>query len=54
MAVDRPDGQDRGGFYSNTWLENRVGSDIHNAQSFHPEWQQRTIGDCVPLRRNAN
>jgi len=44
-------GQDRAGFYSNTWLENLFGSDIHNAESLHPEWQQRTIGDRVPLAR---
>jgi hypothetical protein len=44
-------GQDRGGFYSNTWLENLFGSDIHNAQAIHPEWQQRSLGDVVPLAR---
>lgn len=44
-------GQDRAGFYSNSWLENLIGSDIHNADSLHPEWQQRTIGDRVPLAR---
>jgi hypothetical protein len=44
-------GQDRAGFYSNSWLENLFGSDIHNADSLHPEWQQRPIGDRVPLAR---
>jgi hypothetical protein len=44
-------GQDRAGFYSNTWLENLFGSDIHNANTIHPEWQQRAIGDRVPLTR---
>jgi hypothetical protein len=44
-------GQDRAGFYSNTWLENLVGADIHNADSIHPEWQHRSIGDSVPLAR---
>jgi hypothetical protein len=44
-------GQDRAGFYSNSWLENLFGSDIHNATSIHPEWQQRAIGDRVPLAR---
>jgi hypothetical protein len=44
-------GQDRAGFYSNTWLENLFGADIHNANSLHPEWQQRSIGDRVPLAR---
>lgn len=44
-------GQDRGGFYSNTWIENLFGSDIQNAQSIHPEWQHRALGDRVPLAR---
>ena len=44
-------GQDRAGFYSNSWLENITGSNIHNADSIHPEWQDRAIGDVVPLAR---
>jgi len=44
-------GQDRAGFYSNTWLENMTGSNIHNAGTIHPEWQQRALGDVVPLAR---
>ena len=44
-------GQDRAGFYSNTWLENLTGANIHNANSIHAEWQHRTIGDRVPLAR---
>ncbi len=44
-------GQDRGGFYSNTWLENMVTSDLHNADVIHPEWQHRALGDVVPLAR---
>jgi hypothetical protein len=44
-------GQDRGGFYSNTWLENLTGADIHNADAVHPEWQQRALGDRVLLAR---
>jgi hypothetical protein len=44
-------GQDRAGFYSNTWLENLTGADIHNADALHPEWQQRALGDRVPLTR---
>lgn len=44
-------GQDRAGFYSNTWLENLIGADIHNASSIHPEWQHRALGDSVPLAR---
>ena len=44
-------GQDRAGFYSNTWLENLTGANIHNADAIHPEWQRRTIGDNVLLAR---
>jgi hypothetical protein len=44
-------GQDRAGFYTYNWLENLVGADIHNANSIHPEWQPRAIGDIVPLAR---
>jgi hypothetical protein len=44
-------GQDRAGFYSNTWLENLTGANIHNADAIHAEWQQRTIGDRVLLAR---
>lgn len=44
-------GQDRAGFYSNTWLENLSGAGIHNAEVIHPEWQNRTIGDRVLLAR---
>jgi len=44
-------GQGRAGFYSNTWLENLTGADIHNADAIHPEWEQRTIGDRVLLAR---
>lgn len=44
-------GQDRAGFYSNTWLENLTGANIHNADAIHAEWQQRTVGDRVLLAR---
>jgi len=44
-------GQDRAGFYSNTWLENLSGAGIHNADVIHPEWLHRTIGDRVLLAR---
>jgi hypothetical protein len=46
-------GQDRGGFYSNTWLENLVTADIHNANRIHPEWQRRALGDRAPLARRG-
>ena len=40
-------GQDRGGFYSYTFLENLAGCDMRNATRIVPEWQQRAIGDTV-------
>jgi hypothetical protein len=40
-------GQDRGGFYSYSFLENLVGCDMRNTSRIVPEWQQRAIGDTV-------
>lgn len=40
-------GQDRGGFYSYSWLENLVRADIHNADRIIPEFQTRSVGDTV-------
>jgi hypothetical protein len=42
-------GQDRAGFLSNDYLENLTGADIHNADTLRPEWQQRAVGDRVPM-----
>ena len=42
-------GADRGGFYSYEWLENLAGCRLKNADRIHPEWQQRQVGDDVPL-----
>ncbi len=42
-------GQDRGGFYSYTWLENLAGCDMHNADRVHDEWQNRSVGDGILL-----
>jgi hypothetical protein len=42
-------GQDRAGFLSNDYLENLTGADIHNADALRPEWQQRAVGDRVPM-----
>ncbi len=42
-------GQDRGGFYSYTWLENLAGCHMRNADRVHPEWQDRSVGEGVPL-----
>ena len=41
-------GQDRGGFYSYSGLENLLGLRMLNADRVHPEWQQRRVGDFVP------
>jgi hypothetical protein len=38
-------GQDRAGFYSYTWLENLLGSNIHNTNEIRPEWQKLAAGD---------
>ncbi len=40
-------GQDRGGFYSYTWLENLFGASIRNADRILPECQSRQVGDTV-------
>ncbi len=42
-------GQDRGGFYSLTFLENLVKADIHNRIEIRPEWQELKVGDLVRL-----
>jgi hypothetical protein len=42
-------GQDKGGFYTYTWLENVFGVDIHNADAIHPEWQQLSVKDSWRL-----
>jgi hypothetical protein len=46
-------GQDRGGFYSYTWLENLAGCRMRNADRVHPEWQDRRLGDLVLLHPTA-
>lgn len=40
-------GQDRGGFYSYSFLENLVGLGTRNADRIVPEWQHRDEGDTV-------
>ncbi|ORB28628.1 SRPBCC family protein [Mycolicibacterium parafortuitum] len=42
-------GQDRGGLYSFTRLENAAGLHYRNADRIHPEWQKLRVGDCVRL-----
>jgi len=46
-------GQDRGGFYSYTWLENLAGCRMRNADRVHPEWQRCAVGDVVLLHPAA-
>lgn len=41
-------GQDRGGFYSYTKLENAAGAQITNANQIVREWQTRKVGELVP------
>ena len=40
-------GQDRGGFYSYTWLENLFGARIRNADRILPNLQDRKVGDTI-------
>jgi hypothetical protein len=40
-------GQDRGGFYSYTYLENLAGCRMRNVSNIVPEWQNRAAGDTV-------
>jgi hypothetical protein len=40
-------GQDRGGFYSYTVLENMIGCEMRNTADIVPEWQNRAVGDTV-------
>lgn len=42
-------GQDRGGFYSYSWLENLAGCRLRNADRIVPEWQALHVGDGVRL-----
>jgi len=46
-------GQNRGGFYSYTWLENLVGCQMRNADRIVPEWQGLEVGDNVRLHPKA-
>jgi len=46
-------GQNKGGFYSYSWLENLVGCDIHNAKRIVPEWQSLRSGDVLWLHPKA-
>ncbi len=46
-------GQDRGGFYSYSWLENMVGCHLRNADRILPECQIPQVGDSVLLHPKA-
>lgn len=46
-------GQNKGGFYSYSWLENLAGCNIHNADRVVPEWQSLRVGDVVWLHPKA-
>jgi len=47
-------GQDRGGFYSYTFLENLVGADIRNTNEIRPEWLELKVGDMIRLGRDES
>lgn len=40
-------GQERGGFYSYTWLENLFAADMVNAERIDPRWQNLRHGDVL-------
>lgn len=46
-------GQDRGGFYSYSGLENLMGCHLRNADRIVPEWQHLETGDSVRLHPKA-
>ena len=46
-------GQDKGGFYSYTWLENLAGCHMRNADRIVPEYQHIKAGDPVWLHPKA-
>ncbi len=46
-------GQDKGGFYSYSWLENLVGCRMHNTGRILPEFQHIQVGDKLRLHPKA-
>jgi hypothetical protein len=46
-------GQDKGGFYSHSRLENLVGCRLRNADRIVPEFQHLSVGDAVRLHPKA-
>ncbi len=39
-------GSGRGGVYTYDWIENLFGLGMHSADTVHPEWQDRAVGDA--------
>jgi hypothetical protein len=46
-------GQDRAGFYSYRWLENLAGCRMPDVREIRPDWQDRRVGQTVPLHPSA-
>ena len=46
-------GQERGGFYSYSWLENLAGCNIQNSYHIVDEWQNLQVGDSIVLHPKA-
>lgn len=46
-------GQERGGFYSYSWMENIFGADMHNADIILPEDRHLKVGDTVSYLRDG-
>jgi hypothetical protein len=46
-------GQDRAGFYSYRWLENLAGCRMPDVREIRPGWQDRRVGQTVPLHPSA-
>ena len=47
-------GQNHGGYYSYTWIENLLGFGMRNANSIVPEWQTLSVGDAINLTLNSS
>lgn len=47
-------GQDRGGFYSWTALENAIGCEMTDVDHLRPEWSTREVGEVVALAPGAS
>jgi hypothetical protein len=43
-------GSGRGGAYTYDWIENLFGLGMKSADTIHPEWQVRAVGDVIPGR----